>query len=174
MFSLGASFFSDFLFVHHFFRLLSVKQREQWPPADPERRRVRAVCAARLPAELGDLRCVHMYFSISEKDDDVYETSAGVDVVPSFDGMGLKDKLLQGIYNYGTRSSAIVLMLSRSSPALFHSLMCFSCVNFSQASASLLPSSSVPLCPFLRAVMSLPRVSLAQEKPQFSVWAFST
>lgn len=34
-------------------------------------------------------------------ENDVYETSAGVDVIPSFDQMGLKDKLLQGIYNYG-------------------------------------------------------------------------
>ena len=37
-------------------------------------------------------------------DDDatmVFETSKGVDVVATFDGMGLRDDLLRGIYAYG-------------------------------------------------------------------------
>ena len=31
----------------------------------------------------------------------VFETSKGVDVVNTFDGMGLRDDLLRGIYAYG-------------------------------------------------------------------------
>jgi ATP-dependent RNA helicase len=31
----------------------------------------------------------------------VFETSAGVEVVTTFDGMGIKDDLLRGIYAYG-------------------------------------------------------------------------
>lgn len=31
----------------------------------------------------------------------VFETSAGVQVVPTFDSMGLRDDLLRGIYAYG-------------------------------------------------------------------------
>ena len=31
----------------------------------------------------------------------VFETSKGVEVVPTFDQMGLKDDLLRGIYAYG-------------------------------------------------------------------------
>lgn len=43
-----------------------------------------------------------------ENDDTLYETSAAVDVVPSFDAMNLKAELLRGIYNYGfERPSAI-------------------------------------------------------------------
>ena len=37
-------------------------------------------------------------------DDDatmVFETSKGVDVVATFDGMGLREDLLRGIYAYG-------------------------------------------------------------------------
>jgi hypothetical protein len=32
---------------------------------------------------------------------DVYESSAGIQVIPTFDGMGLKEELLRGIYAYG-------------------------------------------------------------------------
>ncbi len=31
----------------------------------------------------------------------LFETSAGIDVVPTFDAMRLKEDLLRGIYNYG-------------------------------------------------------------------------
>ncbi len=31
----------------------------------------------------------------------VFETSKGVDVVTTFDGMGLRDDLLRGVYAYG-------------------------------------------------------------------------
>lgn len=34
----------------------------------------------------------------------VFETSAGVQVVPTFDSMGLRDDLLRGIYAYGEHS----------------------------------------------------------------------
>jgi hypothetical protein len=30
-----------------------------------------------------------------------FETSEGVDVVPTFDGLGLREELLRGIYGYG-------------------------------------------------------------------------
>eukprot|EP01130_Rhizamoeba_saxonica_P013931 TRINITY_DN59_c0_g1_i2.p1 TRINITY_DN59_c0_g1~~TRINITY_DN59_c0_g1_i2.p1 ORF type:complete len:405 (-),score=87.11 TRINITY_DN59_c0_g1_i2:26-1240(-) len=36
-----------------------------------------------------------------DNDDTDFETSAGVEVVTSFDNMGLDEKLLRGIYNYG-------------------------------------------------------------------------
>lgn len=31
----------------------------------------------------------------------VFETSKGVEVIPTFDNMGLRDDLLRGIYAYG-------------------------------------------------------------------------
>ena len=30
-----------------------------------------------------------------------FETSEGVDVIPTFDGLGLREELLRGIYGYG-------------------------------------------------------------------------
>lgn len=35
------------------------------------------------------------------KDKDLFDSSANIKIIPSFDGMGLKDKLLRGIYAYG-------------------------------------------------------------------------
>ena len=43
-------------------------------------------------------------------DDDatmVFETSKGVDVVATFDGMGLREDLLRGIYAYGKLLGAV-------------------------------------------------------------------
>lgn len=34
-----------------------------------------------------------------------YETSEGVEVIPTFDGIGLREDLLRGIYAYGLSSS---------------------------------------------------------------------
>ena len=40
----------------------------------------------------------------------VFETSAGVQVVPTFDSMGLRDDLLRGIYAYGEHSYTSTLV----------------------------------------------------------------
>lgn len=37
-----------------------------------------------------------------KEDKMAFETSDGVDVVPSFDALGLREDLLRGIYAYGT------------------------------------------------------------------------
>ena len=39
--------------------------------------------------------------SVDEDEALIFETTPGVDVVPTFDSMGLKDELLRGVYNYG-------------------------------------------------------------------------
>lgn len=39
--------------------------------------------------------------SVDEDEALIFETTPGVDVVPTFDSMGLKAELLRGVYNYG-------------------------------------------------------------------------
>jgi ATP-dependent RNA helicase len=39
--------------------------------------------------------------TVDEDESLVFETTPGVDVVTSFDAMGIKDELLRGVYNYG-------------------------------------------------------------------------
>lgn len=40
----------------------------------------------------------------------VFETSKGVDVVPTFDGMGLRENLIRGIYAYGMGNGRVTNM----------------------------------------------------------------
>ena len=52
-------------------------------------------------------------------DDDatmVFETSKEVSVVPTFDGMNIREELLRGIYAYGRVSLLSVLVVSVSLP----------------------------------------------------------
>jgi ATP-dependent RNA helicase len=50
-----------------------------------------------------------------EAEDDLtkveYETSEGVEVIPTFDGIGLREDLLRGIYAYGLSSYNVICML---------------------------------------------------------------
>ena len=43
----------------------------------------------------------------------VFETSRGVEVIPTFDNMGLRDDLLRGIYAYGEAHYIELLQFSR-------------------------------------------------------------
>ena len=79
--------------------------------------------------------------ALSEMDDDSkleFETSEDVEIVPSFDAMGLKDELLRGIYAYGAP-------LPQSYPCRPVSDVAW---HLWQALRSHPPSSSVPSCRF--------------------------
>ena len=54
--------------------------------------------------EVGSVRLERSQRRALLGDDDatmVFETSKGVDVIPTFDNMGLRENLLRGIYAYG-------------------------------------------------------------------------
>ena len=57
---------------------------------------------SRLGARVGDSSKSQRRALLGDEDATmVFETSKGVEVVPTFDQMGLKDDLLRGIYAYG-------------------------------------------------------------------------
>ena len=67
-----------------------------------------AVFALTAPAHTHTRRCASAAVAMAgkaalEAEDADFETSEDVEVVPSFDSMGLKDELLRGIYAYGSR-----------------------------------------------------------------------
>ena len=67
-----------------------------------------AVFALTAPAHTHTRRCASAAVAMAgkaalEAEAADFETSEDVEVVPSFDSMGLKDELLRGIFAYGSR-----------------------------------------------------------------------